>query len=275
MDRLFVTWRYRSFFGFWPRLSRPRRFSEKVQKAKLTWRTPLLTALADKVAAKRVVAERLGSACVTPNLFVGDQLPPRAERTWPTPYVIKVNHRSGGNIFVSSAEGHDWEQTERRIAYWLRRPHGHQLGEWAYRNVRPQVLIEPMLDDPDQLRDYKVFVFGGRARYVQIHAERLSGHKCCFYDLNWNKLPFTLKWPLDPTDYPRPDCLAELIAGAEELGRGLPFVRADFYVIEGRPRFGEVTFYPGSGLQHFKPDAMDFELGALWPDGLPADQVGT
>ena len=59
-----------------------------------------------------------------------------------------------------------------------------------------------------------------------------------------------------------------MIAGAELLARGFPFVRVDLYDIGGRPRFGEMTFYPQSGLFRMPRD-YDLLVGALWPEGLP------
>jgi len=44
-------------------------------------------------------------------------------------------------------------------------------------------------------------------------------------------------------------------------------VRVDFYEIDGHPRFGEMTFYPGSGLDPFDPPALDAMLGDRWLNG--------
>ena len=60
----------------------------------------------------------------------------------------------------------------------------------------------------------------------------------------------------------------KMIRAAELLSAGFPFARVDFYEIDGRPRFGEVTFYPGSGLLRL-PDEVDLKYGAMWPDGVP------
>lgn len=65
-----------------------------------------------------------------------------------------------------------------------------------------------------------------------------------------------------------------MIEGAEALAHDLDFVRIDFYEIDGRPRFGEMTFYPGSGLDPFDPAELDIIMGALWlsaPDKLAID----
>ena len=54
-----------------------------------------------------------------------------------------------------------------------------------------------------------------------------------------------------------PASLVRLLAAAETLAARFDFVRVDFYEIGGRPLFGEMTFYPGSGVDRFNPVALD------------------
>jgi len=64
-------------------------------------------------------------------------------------------------------------------------------------------------------------------------------------------------------DLPKPPHFSELLAAAEELGSGFPFVRVDLYDA-ARPIFGEMTFYPGSGTRCFSPRSIDLKFGELW-----------
>ena len=65
-----------------------------------------------------------------------------------------------------------------------------------------------------------------------------------------------------------PKHLGTILDSAEKLANGFDFARVDFYEIAGEPRFGEVTFYPGSGLDPFDPPELDLAIGALWLAGL-------
>ncbi len=273
IDWLVAAWQFRRKMGFWPDLLRPRRFSEKVQVAKAGWRSPLIPQLADKVAVKAFIAREFGVDLVTPNLFVGTALPPPDERSWPAPYVIKVNHRSLGNIFVYDPEAVKWPRVERLVRRWLRTRYGNDLGEWAYRDIPPMVLVEPFIGDVDPPPDIKLFTFAGRVEYVQVHVKRGADYfRVTFFDREWRVAPFTLSWPRIEESFPRPASLDRMIEIAEAIGQRFPFVRVDFYEIDGRPRFSEVTFYPSSGYRLFDPDEWDFRLGALWPAGKPADR---
>ena len=49
---------------------------------------------------------------------------------------------------------------------------------------------------------------------------------------------------------------------AEKLGKGHPFLRVDFYNVQGKIYFGELTFFPASGFGKFVPEKWDLTLGS-------------
>ena len=53
----------------------------------------------------------------------------------------------------------------------------------------------------------------------------------------------------------------EMIKYAEILSKEFPHVRVDFYNVDGRIIFGELTFYNASGYMSFTPDNFDLKLG--------------
>ena len=57
---------------------------------------------------------------------------------------------------------------------------------------------------------------------------------------------------------------------SKKLSKNIPFVRVDWYEINGKLYFGELTFYPGSGLEEFKPFSWDKKLGNL----LSLEKIG-
>jgi hypothetical protein len=272
LDRLWVNYHYLRTVRRPLDLRHPSAFTEKVQVAKLTWRSPRMVALADKVEAKRVVAAALGPEWVTPTLYAGAALPPRSDRTWAVPHVIKCNHRSGGNHFVRSGDP-DWGTIERSVARQLSKGYGRRLAEWVYSQIKPQVLVEPYIGNPEVPPDYKLHLFGGKFAFTLVNWDRFSagGMQRATFDHAWKRLPFAMSSDGDyqGDDLPRrPVSYEDMIAGAQTLAQGFPFARVDLYEIGGRPRFGEVTFYPQSGYLRM-PRQHDLEIGAMWPAGVP------
>ncbi len=263
---------YRHKFRRFPNLIRPQSFNEKMQVAKLTWRSPLLPILVDKVRAKAFIAEHFGADLVTPNLFVDETLPPREQRDWPLPFVIKVNHGSKFNLFVRTAADRDWDAIEATVNDWLARDYGRRMGEWAYSQVPRRVLVEPLLGDPATTpKEFKFTTLGGRVVLISATADRYGAKRTAQFDRDWQPQPMHFVPPGEPLATDKPAQFERLLAIAEAFGQRLPQVRLDFFEVDGAPRFSEVTIYSGSGLQVIVPHAYDLRLGALWPKGKPKD----
>ena len=247
-----------------PDLGQPRRFTEFVQHRKLHDRDPRLPVCSDKVAAKAFVADRLGPDWITPTLWQGSELP--QEPVWPLPFVVKSRHGCNQRAFVRSSHD-DWSAVRRRSARWMNRPYGLWLDEWLYSRIPLGLLVEPFVGSNGTLPlDYKLYVFGGTVACIQVHLERETRHRWMLFDRDWRRFSA----PTSDADPARPGSLDQMIAAAETLAQGFDFVRVDFYEIAGAPRFGEMTFYPGSGLDPFDPPDIDVQLGALWGEARAA-----
>lgn len=111
--------------------------------------------------------------------------------------------------------------------------------------------------------DYKFLCFNGKAKVVFTCTERFeeSGLKVTFFDLNWRKLDFERHYPSSKKVICRPKNLKLMKNLAEKLSDGISFVRIDFYEIEDRVYFSEMTFFPGGGMEEFSPTEWDYVLG--------------
>ncbi len=247
-------WRHRRL----PDLTDAPRFTEQVQLRKLEDRDPRQVRLMDKVAAKAFAAERLGPQWVTPTLWQGLSLPDAMP--FPAPAIVKARHGCNQYAVLREAPSPaDWRALQARAARWTSGPYGFWLSEWAYRDAPLGLLAEPLIGDDAALPlDYKIYVFGGVATHVQVHLDRAGAHRWVLHDRDFRPLVAGADCPAPPRSLPA------MLAAAEELAQGFDFLRIDFYEIGGRPRFGEFCLYPGSGLDPFAADWIDFELGALW-----------
>lgn len=252
--------------GYLPRLKNPRTFNEKILYRKFYERDNRMPDLMDKVKVKEFVASQLGPEWVIPTLWTGTALPPREERNWPTPYVIKPNHRSGHIIFVRCPHDVDWPSIEQECANWmLQPPHGSALYEWAYGEIRPQIIVEEYIgDETAPPLDFKFYAFDGRVEFLHVDTDRYSNHKRVFYNTKWERQDFSLHFPLEQRSIPKPASFEQMVNAARMLSSGWSFVRVDLYEINGQPKFGELTFYPGSGIERFSPEKWDFVFGELW-----------
>ena len=123
-----------------------------------------------------------------------------------------------------------------------------------------------MTDETEsQLKDYKVFLFGGKAEYIQVDYDRFTDHHRNFYTTQWEYVPFTTLYPTDKNKIiEKPVNLEELLMASEKVSNVLgnpPVLRVDFYVIYNKIYFGEVTFYHGAGMEKFHPEEYNYILG--------------
>ncbi len=86
-----------------------------------------------------------------------------------------------------------------------------------------------------------------------------------FFDMNWKHQPFH-----EPKNYPfadqkptKPVCFVQMKEAAHKLAQGRSFSRIDFYQVGGNVYFGEITFFPTSGMGGFDPEEWDNYLGSL------------
>jgi hypothetical protein len=238
-------------------LRSPQRFTEWVQHRKLHNRDPRLPSLIDKVAVKALVAAELGPDWVIPTIWHGCVLPAFPPAS--LPLVVKARQGCGQVAFVRTPD--EWCAVRSRADRWAKVRYGRWLDEWAYSAVPAGLLVEPYLGKGRVLPiDYKLFIFGGRAAFVQVHLERATAHRWIVMDRNWVRA----SPPTADADPGRPAALARMIAGAEWLARDHDFLRVDCYEVAGQPLFGEVTVYPGSGLLPVEPASLDRYMGQLW-----------
>lgn len=236
---------------------------------KLAADSDALVKYADKVLVKDHVCQVLGRSYVIPTLWSGSKLPPRSERNWPVPFIVKANHGSAMNILVRSVGDLDWDEIERQTEAWLERDWPAHLCEEWYNKINRQILIEPVIGDTEhELADYKFFVFSGRAVIIQVDTNRYTNHRQTFYDRTWQKINIGIHYPQCPDFEPPPAHLAEMIDAAEKIGSGFAFSRVDFYDLPEGPKFGEITFAPHAGFGRFRPSVYDHIFGKIWEDAL-------
>lgn len=266
-DETFIRIRWRLSHGGKLNLDAPQTFNEKLQWLKLHDRRAEYVPMVDKYEAKKYVQERLGEKYIIPTLGVWERFGDIDFDALPEKFVLKCTHDSGGLVICRDKAQLDMAEARRKVGRSLKRNFFYVGREWPYKQVHPRIIAEEYLenDASDGLHDYKVWCFGGEPVYVQYISGRLSRvTQEAFYDENWVKQDFSFHNPLMEQEAPRPACLPELLDCCRKLAQGMPFVRIDFYILPDESlRFGEITFYPMTGFETFKPASADKRLGDM------------
>lgn len=267
-EKLYLCIFYRRSTGKKLNIDDPKTFNEKIQWLKLHDRNSRYTKLVDKYDVRDFVSNVVGDEYLIPLLGVWDRLSDIDFSGLPDEFVLKSTHDSGGIVLCRDKSTLDWDAAQRKIQRRLKRNYYHNNREWPYKDVTPRIICEQLMKDNDQsdLMDYKIFCFNGVAKLIEVDLDRFTNHKRNIYDTEWNFLPVSIKYQRD-TDarIEKPAKLDEMLAVAEKLSKGIPHVRVDLYLINDRIYFGEMTFYHGSGVETFSPEAFGLEMGE-WID---------
>ena len=257
---------YRAVHGRFPNLIRPQTFNEKVLHRIVFDRRPVLTQVADKWSVRSYVESRLGPQILPEVYYVTTRPETIRFDKLPNEFVIKATHGCQWVQIVTDKNTLDCAAAIQTCAGWLKQSYYEFGGEWPYKNIEPRIIVERLINDGSGGApiDYKLFVFDGKVELVQVDVDRFTNHRRGLYSCGWEKLDVLLEFGDICSPVSRPPHLADMISAAEALGRGLDFVRVDFYDTSERFYLGELTTTPGGGMDRFRPQQFDRYLGDHW-----------
>lgn len=266
-DSLSIKHVFKERLGYKCDLENPKTFNEKIQWLKLHDRKELYHDLVDKFEVKRIVGNLIGNEYIIPTLGIWRKFDDIDFAGLPDRFVLKCTHDSASVVLCTDKASFDYSSSREKLTEALKTDYYHYDGrQWAYKGVERRIIAEEYLDEGNNagLTDYKFMIFGGECRCVFVCAGRQSKLRLDAYDMDWQLMPFTRNnHPNMKEKVPRPQCYDTMLMLAERIA-GLvdnPFVRVDFYQVDGKVYFGEVTFYPEGGLGIFYPNEWDVVLG--------------
>ena len=256
-------------------LDNPKTLNQKLQWLKLYDRKPEYTVMSDKYAVRAYIAEKLGEEYLIPLLGVWDDPEDIDFAALPDKFVLKCNHNSSMGMCICKDKSKlDSEKIKRELKKGLQQDYYLTGREWPYKDIKRRIIAEQYMESSaDDLPDYKIHCFNGEPRMILVCRDRFkaTGLTEDFYTQSWERLP--LKRPNVPNaseQIHKPAQLEKMLEMAKILAKDIPFVRVDFYEINGKIYFGEITFFPASGMVPFEPEQWDETFGS-WLK-LPKDR---
>lgn len=265
-DKLYLKIRYYLEMGKRLDLKNPRTMNEKLQWLKLYNRKPEYTTMVDKILVKEYVANIIGEEYIVPLLGVWRSPEEIDFESLPNQFVLKTNH-SGGNtgvIIVKDKNKIDRSAIVEKLRASLKSDIYATFREWPYKNVERKVFAEAYLGD--DLADYKFYCYNGYADAVMICVDRQIGDpKFYFFDKQWNLKRYNKRGKEAPADFilPKLDGVDRMFELASVLSKDLPYARVDFYNVNGKIYFGEITFFPASGFDKNRLPESDLLFGEM------------
>lgn len=248
-------------------LKSPKSFSEKLNWLKLYNRIPEYSIMVDKVKAKEWVSERIGTQYIIPTIGVWERPEDIDFDSLPNRFVLKCNHNSGTGMFICRDKTHlDKKSVIRGLHKGLHENYYSYYREWPYKDVPRRVLAESFLEDKSgipYLVDYKFFCFNGEPFMMYISQDHSEHPTTDFFDMDFQRLPIRMKDPNSEGDVKKPAQFEEMKRLATILCKGVPHLRVDFYIVNGKVYFGELTFFHNAGFSIIYPEEWDIRIADM------------
>lgn len=273
-DEKFIRLQFRSLMGTWIDLDKPKTFNEKLQWLKLHDRQSRYVEMVDKYLVREYISKKMGPQYLIPLHGVWDDPEDINFDQLPDQFVLKCNHNSGlGMCICKDKSKLDISKVKEELRKGLQQDYYLTNREWPYKDVARKIICEQFMSNGgEELADYKVHNFNGEPKFILVCRDRFSptGLTEDFFSTQWEHLDLHRpKHPNASKEIPKPELLEKMLAFSRILAKDIPFVRTDFYVIDGKLYFGEITFFPASGLAPFVPVSWDETFGS-WLQ-LPVD----
>jgi len=239
-------------------LKNPSLYNEKMQWIKLYDRQPFYSDLVDKYKVRNYVAQIIGEEYLIQNYGVWDTFDEIPFDKLPNEFVLKCTHDCGSVVICKDKATFDFQKSRKFFKKQLAKNYYWKHREWLYKNIKPRILAEKLMVDESgvELKDYKIYCFHGEPKVIGIYFGRFSGEKPKgnFYTPQWEFLNLKTGLKNDPNlIIEKPEWLDKALLLARQLSKGKIHVRVDFYIVENKIYFGELTFYEDAGFIRFEP----------------------
>lgn len=276
-DEFYLKWKWVNGHGEIFDWNNPQTLTQKMQWLKLHERNTLHTTFVDKYRAKIWLTEQFGKEHVIQTLAVYKKANEIVLSSLPNSFVLKCNHDCGsvyicfdkqsGEFYDKHMQVFSFEEVCKRLDAALKINCYYEAREWPYKNVKPCIFAEELLlqKDGSMPNDYKLFFIGEEPQFFYVSYDRKGADDRCTYDINWNRLPFV--WVdhfndhMNTSDVPRPKSLEDMVKYGAAVAKYFKCVRMDFFDVDGKMYFGEITPYHSGGYSKFYPAKYDLIYG--------------
>lgn len=263
-DEELIAQKYKRKTGREVNLSDPQSFNEKLQWLKLHGHNPDMAVCADKYLVRAYLQERGYGHLLNEMYGAWENVDDIDISSLPDEFVLKAAHGSGMNIICTDKRSMFWPFWKLLMKSWLKQNIYVYGREWVYKDMTPRIICEKLLKpESGTLLDYKFWCMNGTIAFIQVSVNDEDTLKLNLYDTSWNLKKEEYCYRNSKKQIAPPQSLNEMISYAQQLSAPFPFVRVDFYEVDGSVIFGELTFFPGSGFMLFNPPSYDYELGKM------------
>lgn len=246
-------------------LKNPKTWGEKIQWLKLNGNLEELTNYVDKYEVRKYISKTIGDEYLNKLYGVYDNINDIDFNSLPNKFVIKSTNGSGTIIICKDKKNFNIVNAKKEMKKWLTDKFYKEKKELQYKNIKNRIIIEEYLEDETgSLTDYKIYCFDGEPKYYGIFYDRYVDKKIDFYDKNGKKLNGVNTCHIKNSDKIEPfdDRIKNMFKLSKKLSKIFTTVRVDFYFVNNKIYFGELTFTDGAGSDPWYPESFDKKIAS-------------
>lgn len=268
LPRIYTQLRYFNTFGNDLSYHKPNEFHEKLFWLSVYWRNPLIVKCADKYRVREYLVECGCGDILNELYFVYDDISGVNFKDLPEKFVMKSNRGSGNNYFCTDKTKITEKDLFNAIYNWPSIIYGVGSAEYQYMKMPFKLICEKyIMEEGQELLEYQLFCFNGEPDSFLVRNDLETAGKNPFavsYSLQWERLYYRHNEERFQFDLPKPQHIDKMLDYAKKLAQPFPHVRVDFYEIDGKLIFGELTFTThGNVFSNYKPEVLK-----MWGDKL-------
>lgn len=262
-DEDFIKKFYKDAFGEELDLQNPVTFNQKLNWLKLNCKNLNGTKCADKYEVREYIKSKGYGYILNELIGVYDNVNEINIDELPKKFVLKATHGSGWNLIVKDKNKIKWTPWKLIMKSWLKQNFYYYGREWVYKDMKPRIICEKYLEDSNnELLDYKIYCFNGVPKFIQIDVDRFTNHTANYYDTDWKEMNFQYDDEHSGREIEKPKNLEDMLEISKVLSEEFEHVRVDFYEVDGKLYFGEMTYFTAAGTGKFNPKEYDQIIGS-------------
>lgn len=267
-DEFLTKRKFKRIFGYDLPLENPKTLNEKLQWIKLNIHDDSYTPYSDKFTAREKWSE-FGEDGLIPLLYYTNDWRDITMDVIPDePCIVKASSGSHYCYIVRDKKTLDINDLRNQCRMWLDTKFYYKCHCYNYKGHDPKILIEKLILDKNGRIpfDYKLEWINGELQFVYCSVDREGENYRCIYDPNWNRLNFEWVSPgtkpsAEGGDIQKPATFDKMLEIGGEIAKRFPYVRTDFYDVDGKLYYGEITFFHGGGFDIIRPKEYDLYYG--------------
>lgn len=261
---------YKHMMGYSLNLKNPTMFNEKIQWLKLyEWpNNPLAIQCGDKYTVRSYIEDKGLGQYLNELIGVWENIDDIPWDKLPNQFALKVSNGCGENIICEDKSKLNVERAKKQLRKWVKEDFGKYNAEPHYSKMPTHLICEKYLGG--NMTDYKFFCFNGKVGYMNVTSHPNGNILIAGFTADGNPTPFKRTGDAVYDENAKlPKHFGQMKELSEKIAADFPFVRVDWYEVDGKVYIGELTFTPNGGLGRIEPR----EYERYWGDQIDLTEL--